>query len=373
MFAPLAITTSRSNRAPQREFSYLHDDAVGTTRFVSDDQRQVTELDYDAFGHRRNPDWSDPSVPINTTGVTLGFTGQESDDEHGLIHMGVRMYDPAARQFTSPDATVQRPAAGGLNRYAYVFSNPMHWVDPTGYYAEAPLAALPTTPTDAAGTESDGGSAHSCYACGLQGDDWLTADSETTGQQLSGWGGSLGSSASGGPTAGLNLGNYSNQLAGSFAKGLVAGGLTGAAMALGLAAAGSAAPFIASGLALGAGYELYQNWDATVAFGGRVISGTLTPDDALTLGFGLGGLAGGAAGGWAAGSLSTAAGAEMAAGAGALRPLVYGPSAGGRLAATAESLGGETLNDLASRQSCYGRPLASRHSSGSGVGAASHL
>jgi hypothetical protein len=62
--------------------------------------------------------------------------------------------------------------------------------------------------------------------------------------------------------------------------------------------------------------------------------------------------------------LGSLGGGELSLGAGAAEgavPLVYGPSAGGELAATAERLGGETLTSLPKLRSWDGRGSARRH------------
>jgi uncharacterized protein RhaS with RHS repeats len=45
-----------------------------------------------------------------------------------------RQYDPKLGQFVQPDPIVQAPDfSQSWNRYAYVFNNPLKFVDPTGY------------------------------------------------------------------------------------------------------------------------------------------------------------------------------------------------------------------------------------------------
>jgi hypothetical protein len=44
-----------------------------------------------------------------------------------------RVYDPLAGRFTTPDSTIQAPfASQGLNRYSYVFNDPINHTDPSG-------------------------------------------------------------------------------------------------------------------------------------------------------------------------------------------------------------------------------------------------
>jgi RHS repeat-associated protein len=117
--------------------SFVHDDRIGTVHVVSSTDPTTgavtsTEFDYDAFGLRRNPTWTGAPA-TNTTGVTLGFTSQESDDEHGLINMGGRIYDPATRHFTSCDPLQNiSPGRPSLSPYMYALNNPLSFTDPSG-------------------------------------------------------------------------------------------------------------------------------------------------------------------------------------------------------------------------------------------------
>jgi RHS repeat-associated protein len=60
------------------------------------------------------------------------FTGQRLDGT-GLYYYGARYYDPTIGRFISADTIVQNPAdPQSLNRYSYVFNNPLKYVDPSG-------------------------------------------------------------------------------------------------------------------------------------------------------------------------------------------------------------------------------------------------
>ena len=52
----------------------------------------------------------------------------------GLYYYGARYYDPALGRFIQPDSIVPSPAnSQALNRYAYVYNNPLRYTDPTGH------------------------------------------------------------------------------------------------------------------------------------------------------------------------------------------------------------------------------------------------
>ncbi len=66
----------------------------------------------------------------------VGFTGQEEDDEAGLVNMRGRIYDPKVGRFLSTDPLVSRPGfAQSWNPYSYVLNSPLNFTDPSGFDA----------------------------------------------------------------------------------------------------------------------------------------------------------------------------------------------------------------------------------------------
>lgn len=77
----------------------------------------------------------------------IGFAGHRTDTNTSLTYMGARYYDPQLARFISPDSIVPEefnPQA--LNRYSYVYNNPVSYTDPTGNrpIAEDPYVVEPT-------------------------------------------------------------------------------------------------------------------------------------------------------------------------------------------------------------------------------------
>ncbi|GAA5007329.1 FG-GAP-like repeat-containing protein [Pseudoluteimonas lycopersici] len=114
--------------------NYLFHDQLGNlVRITNATGTPVNNLDYAAFGGRR--DWdtqaSGGQVPTLTT---RGFTGQEHIDGNlGLMHFNARLYDPAQGRFIQPDPVIQAPDnAQSWNAYSYAFNNPLTYTDPTG-------------------------------------------------------------------------------------------------------------------------------------------------------------------------------------------------------------------------------------------------
>jgi RHS repeat-associated protein len=101
-------------------------------------ENRAQKFSYDPWGGRRNPtNWlaADTSTTSSLTGVTdMGFTGHETLDELGLVHMNGRIYDPLLGRFLSADPTVQFPGfPDSYNRFSYVLNNPLRYTDPSGY------------------------------------------------------------------------------------------------------------------------------------------------------------------------------------------------------------------------------------------------
>jgi RHS repeat-associated protein len=103
---------------------YLHHDQQGSTRLLTGSTgTKEASFTYDAYS--------------NTTGTTgtaktpLGYDGQYTSSDTGLIYLRARTYDPATSQFLSRD-----PLAS-LTRepFAYAVDNPLNLGDPTGYDA----------------------------------------------------------------------------------------------------------------------------------------------------------------------------------------------------------------------------------------------
>jgi RHS repeat-associated protein len=113
---------------------YLHDDILGSIESTSSLSGSYdSSYKYDPFGGRIYP--TDPTFPgWSLPNLTLGYTGHQMDDDLGLIHMRGRTYDPKLGRFLTPDPIVAEPFSTlSYDRYAYVFNNPMKYIDPSGF------------------------------------------------------------------------------------------------------------------------------------------------------------------------------------------------------------------------------------------------
>lgn len=104
---------------------YVHQDHLTGTAVMSNSAGAlVSSISYLPYGERRN---SQGTMPTD-----ILFTGQRLDST-GLYYYGARYYDPEIGRFISADSIVQSYAnPQSLNRYSYVFNNPLKYVDPTG-------------------------------------------------------------------------------------------------------------------------------------------------------------------------------------------------------------------------------------------------
>jgi RHS repeat-associated protein len=100
--------------------TWYHTDQLGTVRAATNSSGTVTATaTYDPYG---NLTASTGTLP------RLGYNGQYTDPESGLIYLRARYYDPATAQFLSRDPLV---AVTGSS-YGYVDDNPLNGTDPTG-------------------------------------------------------------------------------------------------------------------------------------------------------------------------------------------------------------------------------------------------
>ncbi|RYZ45533.1 MAG: hypothetical protein EOP49_25055 [Sphingobacteriales bacterium] len=125
-------TTVRRN-----DNSYLHSDSLGSVEANTDKLGQFVErMSFSDWGKRQFSNWRTSSAPPPAGGYATqrGYTGHHQLDQHDLVHMEGRVYDPNIGRFLSADLVVQSPySSQSFNRYSYVSNNPLSKTDPTGY------------------------------------------------------------------------------------------------------------------------------------------------------------------------------------------------------------------------------------------------
>ena len=140
-----ALYLRRPGGNPAEATYYLTQDHLGSTDQVLNAAGVVVAVahSYDAFGRRRGSGWPGPPAATALTAISQttrdGFTGHEHLDHLELIHMNGRVYDPVVARFLSADPYVQAPLhSQSLNRYSYVWNNPLSLVDPSGFEGGSP-------------------------------------------------------------------------------------------------------------------------------------------------------------------------------------------------------------------------------------------
>ncbi|MEW6431742.1 MAG: RHS repeat-associated core domain-containing protein [Myxococcota bacterium] len=132
--------------------NYVHQDALGSPDAVTGGAPGspvlVERAKYEPFGEKRNPDDVFLAATPQAHTRNVGFTGHQPDDAFGLTNMKGRLYDQRTGRFVSADPVVSAPGFGqAFNRYAYVHNDPVHFVDPSGFFGiEAVFVILFTLP-----------------------------------------------------------------------------------------------------------------------------------------------------------------------------------------------------------------------------------
>ncbi len=109
---------------------FYHPNHIGSASLITDGQgNEATRILYLPYGE------IDDDHSTGSNNVTHKFTGQELDEETGLLYFRSRFYDPSLGRFLTPDVII--PGDGlrsqGFNRYSYVEGNPILYNDPTGH------------------------------------------------------------------------------------------------------------------------------------------------------------------------------------------------------------------------------------------------
>ncbi len=126
--------------------AWFHSDHLGSVRLITSSTGAVLNR------YRYQPFGAATTVTASATNYR-GFGGHLTDPEDGLVYMNARYYDPTLARFISPDSVVPgKEGSQGLNRYSFVFNNPISNIDPSGHVPVA--VALYTALTVAAEYET---------------------------------------------------------------------------------------------------------------------------------------------------------------------------------------------------------------------------
>jgi RHS repeat-associated protein len=117
---------------------FLHADALGSTRLVTEAGEARRRFDYRPFGEELTvgqTSYRSAALLFGSGEPKLRFTGKERDAETGLDYFGARYLSSAQGRFTSPDLPLyaQHPAEPqSWNLYSYTANNPLARIDPDG-------------------------------------------------------------------------------------------------------------------------------------------------------------------------------------------------------------------------------------------------
>ncbi|RDB05618.1 SpvB/TcaC N-terminal domain-containing protein [Runella aurantiaca] len=121
---------------------YLKDHLGSNTGFTGAGGVLLEEMSFDAWGQRRNADWTPLTTAYNGS-HERGFTNHEHYDLFAMIDMNGRVYDAVLGRFLQPDPFVQDMTdLQDLNRYSYVGNNPLSYTDPSGYFFKKIFKAI---------------------------------------------------------------------------------------------------------------------------------------------------------------------------------------------------------------------------------------
>jgi RHS repeat-associated protein len=102
--------------------TYLHSDQLGSVRLLTNAAGGIAgTVSYTAYGTRTATGTASP----------LGFAGQYTDTETGLVYLRARYYDPATGGFLTADPALQKTGIP----YSYANDDPVTGSDPTGLCA----------------------------------------------------------------------------------------------------------------------------------------------------------------------------------------------------------------------------------------------
>ncbi len=125
------VDTTKETNADTGRIYYLknsHGDVIGQ---MDENGTVLTSYAYNAFGEQVSAVATKGEQ--KSTANRFLYAGEQYDETSSLYYLRARHYDVSAGRFTQEDTYL----GDGRNLYAYVHSNPLKYVDPTGHNAEA--------------------------------------------------------------------------------------------------------------------------------------------------------------------------------------------------------------------------------------------
>lgn len=112
----------------------FHADRLGSVRMVTDGSGAITAT-------YRTDEFGNSTATTGSSDQPFGYTG-EPVDPTGLSYLRARYYDPAIGRFLTRDTwSGSGGAPASLNRYVYVWNNPLSATDPSGHWLNIAIGA----------------------------------------------------------------------------------------------------------------------------------------------------------------------------------------------------------------------------------------
>jgi RHS repeat-associated protein len=115
--------------------------------YLLSDHLGSTSVSTDANGNVTARQWYHPYGSVRSGGglpTDIGFTGQRAESGLGsLMYFRARFYSPYLNRWLQPDLIVPEPGnPQALNRYSFVYNNPIKYTDSTGHFTDQELIDL---------------------------------------------------------------------------------------------------------------------------------------------------------------------------------------------------------------------------------------
>jgi RHS repeat-associated protein len=123
-----AVGLRRANQTADNGQYRLVGDHLGSTTMLVDTSSSPVVVQRQYHKPYGELTWQ---YTANGSLTSVNYTGQRLDSDSGLLYYGARFYDPVLGYFISADNVVAN--LNSLNRYSYVYDNPLIHTDPTGH------------------------------------------------------------------------------------------------------------------------------------------------------------------------------------------------------------------------------------------------
>ena len=129
---PLAVLTPTG-------LYYIHSDHLESPRQIADSSGNPVWV-WDTLTYGANAPNQQPTSGLPPFEFSMRFPGQYSDAETGLHQNWNRTYDPLVGRYLESDPI---GLSGGINTYAYVWGDPINWIDPDGLAPKPGVGSKP--------------------------------------------------------------------------------------------------------------------------------------------------------------------------------------------------------------------------------------